>query len=271
MKQDSLRSEVFIACPFDLLLDKYLPVFFSERLQPEIGLNGGPIDQYPLNTFKKVARMFKKEGLACTVHAPFIDLSMGAIDKKVRKLTVERMKKAVDIASIFEARSMVCHTGYDRKHYFSLKDTWFKNAIESFQSLEEHASYSHFPIMIENVFELGPDIHKKILHRIDSKRFGFCLDVGHQKVFSDTDIMDWLNELDAYLGQVHLHDNMGEVDDHMAIGKGVIDFESLFSFLKRKGKTPIFTIEAHKAEAVSPSLKTLQDLLERHHMPSVIK
>jgi sugar phosphate isomerase/epimerase len=74
----------------------------------------------------------------------------------------------------------------------------------------------------------------------------------------------WLNVMERFLGQLHLHDNMGEADEHLAIGKGVIDFEFLFGFLSRKGLSPIITLEAHRPEDVILSLDALKGLLERY-------
>ncbi|MEJ2306651.1 MAG: TIM barrel protein [candidate division WOR-3 bacterium] len=40
--------------------------------------------------------------------------------------------------------------------------------------------------------------------------------------------------MDKRLQYVHLHDNNGENDDHLPVGKGNIDFESFFDSIKNR-------------------------------------
>lgn len=262
MDIERLKQQVFVCCPFDLLVNKHLPGLLKEHINPEIGLNGDILDQFQQSKFKKVAKILKKEGLICTIHAPYSDLTLGAIDRKVRRISLERIKKAFDIASLFKARSVVCHTGFDHRHHFNLEDRWIKNALESITVLLEHASPLNIPVMLENVYELDTEIHKKIFRIIKSPLLGFCLDSGHQKVFSKTSLDIWLKDLGDRLGQLHLHDNMGVHDDHLAIGEGIIDFDSLFSWLYAQGKTPILTLEPHEESAVIRALDGLAGLLD---------
>jgi len=70
----------------------------------------------------------------------------------------------------------------------------------------------------------------------------------------------WIDELSPYLGQLHLHDNKGEIDDHMALGSGEVEFEKLFSILKRKDLRPIITLEAHQESWVLESFDILKKL-----------
>jgi sugar phosphate isomerase/epimerase len=261
MDIERLKQQAFVCCPFDLLVSKYFPSLLKERINPEIGLNGEILDQFKWPRFKKVAKVLKKEGLSCTIHAPYSDLSLGAIDKKVRRISVERIKKAFDLASLFEARSVVCHTGFDHRHYVSFEDRWLKNAIESMAILLEYASPLNIPLMLENVYELDTEIYKEIFRGIKSPLLGFCLDFGHQNVFSKISLDKWLKDLGDRLGQLHLHDNMGVHDDHLAIGEGILDFDSLFSWLYAHRKTPILTLEPHEEKAVIPALEGLAGLL----------
>ncbi len=264
MDIERLKQQAFVCCPFDLLVNKYLPSLLKEHINPEIGLNGEILGQFKWPRFKKVAKVLKKEGLSCTIHAPYSDLSLGAIDKKVRRISVERIKKAFDLASLFEARSVVCHTGFDYRHYVNLENRWLKNAIESMAILLEYASPLNIPLMLENVYELDTEIHKEIFRGIKSPLLGFCLDFGHQNVFSRISLDKWLKDLGDRLGQLHLHDNMGVHDDHLAIGEGILDFDSLFSWLYAHGKTPILTLEPHEEKAVIPALEGLAGLLSTY-------
>ncbi len=56
-----------------------------------------------------------------------------------------------------------------------------------------------------------------------------------------------------------LHDNNGKYDDHLAMGKGKINFEAFFKALKTiKKAPPVITLEPHKDGALWPSLEFLE-------------
>ena len=113
------------------------------------------------------------------------------------------------------------------------------------------------PLMVENVFEKEPDHLKALFDAIPSAGLRFCLDVGHHRLYGRTDLGDWLDALGPHLGMLHLHDNQGQWDDHLALGQGCIDFLGLFDQLKIRGLQPFITIEPHQEDWVRESLMFL--------------
>ncbi len=253
---------VHVACPFDMLEERYMDKVLRERLNLEIGLNGGILDRYRLQSFKKAARLLEGAGLKATVHAPFSDMSMGARDGRVLKAVRARLLRSVEIAGVFKAPSLVCHTGFDRRHYWNMEEAWLETALETVDILQQAAGDAGTRLMIENVFEADPRIHQRILSQFHE--VGFCYDIGHHRVFSHTDQKGWLNGLGDRLAQLHLHDNRGRHDDHLTIGQGDLDFHGLFSWLQQSGKSPVFTLEAHDEASVIPSLKALGAFFDRY-------
>ena len=108
----------------------------------------------------------------------------------------------------------------------------------------------HYP---EDIFML--------LDKLKNQNIGFCLDVGHQKVFSRSSLEEWIEVLGHHLKQLHLHDNIGERDDHLALGKGNINFTKLFECIQNLENKPIaITIEPHKEQDLFPSLEYLKKI-----------
>ncbi len=264
MELETVKKLAFISCPFDLLVEEHLPVVLQEKVNLEIGLNGTILDRYKMPSFKKIARILEENGLKCTIHAPFIDLSIGAIDSLVRKATVERLMMAIDIAAVFEAKSMVFHTGFEPKHYYGQQKEWLKNSYYTLELLLSHAREKGLKLNLENVFEYTPEIHQALFSKFGDPHLGFCLDLGHQKVFSKTSMEQWLEGVGTRIRQLHLHDNRGDWDDHLAVGTGEIDFDGVLAFLEEKKLTPLLTLETHKKEDVIPSLEGLGRLLDNH-------
>jgi sugar phosphate isomerase/epimerase len=62
------------------------------------------------------------------------------------------------------------------------------------------------------------------------------------------------------LAQLHLHDNAGAGDDHLAIGAGRFDFSGLFRYLRQQRLRPLITLEPHQEEGLWASLQALARL-----------
>ncbi len=263
MSLDSVKKEVFVSCPFNLLVEKYIEKVLVEGINLEIGLNGTILYDYITRDFLNISSKLKEKGLCCTVHAPFTDMSIGAIDERVRVISISQLKKAVDIACIFDARAMVFHTGWEKKIYADQDERWLKNFTHSLKELCSHAKRAGIPLMLENVFELSPDLHVEIFKRFSPDEVNFCLDVGHVYAFSKKDLSFWLERVGERIGQLHLHDNKGSDDEHLAPGEGIIDFEFLFSWLSKRGIKPLITLEAHDEKTVIPGLLAIDRLKER--------
>jgi sugar phosphate isomerase/epimerase len=264
LRYTHITSKCFVNGPFDRLMDDLLPLFIENRVQPEIGLEGSVLYTYTEKDFRKIARAFKEAGLQCTIHAPFLDLVPGSLDRQIRRASGEKLKKAFSLIEIFEPVSIVCHLGYEEPKHGFKKDKWFTNALETWEGILETAVKHKTPMMLENTFETNPEMHLRILEALDSEYARFCLDVGHVMAFARNTWQDWLPAMKPYLGQLHLHDNYGMSDDHLALGKGLFDFAGLFDFLKQNELDPVITLEPHHADGLPESLEFIDSL---HYFP----
>ena len=255
-----LTRRLFINAPFERLQQDLLKVFIDNRLQPEIGLEGNCLYENNEKDFLKIARALKKAGLACTVHAPFCDLAPGASDKGILEATRNKLLRAFDLIEIFEPVAIVCHLGYEANKHSYRQDEWLANSIETWQEMLTVAELHQTTINLENTYETSPDQHLEVLSKLDSPLVRFCLDVGHVMSFAGNTWQDWLTPLAPWLGQLHLHDNLGDGDHHLAIGKGDFDFTGLFSFLRNRDHRPLITLEPHLEEGLWESLHALESM-----------
>jgi sugar phosphate isomerase/epimerase len=256
-----LTRRLFINAPFERLQQDLLKVFIDNRLQPEIGLEGDCLYENNEEDFLKIARALKKAGLACTIHAPFCDLAPGASDKGVLEATRNKLLRAFDLIEIFEPVAIVCHLGYEANKHSYRQEEWLTNSVETWQEMLIVAEQNQTTINLENTYETGPDQHLEILSRLDSPLVRFCLDVGHVMSFAGNTWQEWLTPLAPWLGQLHLHDNLGDGDHHLAIGDGNFDFSGLFSFLRNHGYRPVITLEPHIEEGLWESLRALENMV----------
>jgi len=191
-----------------------------------------------------------------TVHAPFMDLSPGAVDEKVREVTVQRFLQVFTVAEALRPKVMVFHSGYDKWKYAHNVDIWLEGSLKTWEPFFDMAARIKTKIAIENIFEDEPTNLRLLMEHAGSDIFGICFDTGHCNLFSKVPLEEWLRQLKPYIVELHLHDNNRTFDDHLAIGDGSFEFDTLFAVLQ--DKDIVYTVEAHSPEDTLTSIERLQ-------------
>ena len=236
-------------------IENYLPFLKKNRINLEIFFSSDSLDRIHDSDVEKLkARLDYNPSF--TIHAPYMDLSPGAVDSKVKAVTMERFSHVFDIAEILKPEVVVFHSGYEKWKYAQRVDIWLEGSLKTWRSLLPRATELGVMIAIENIFEDDPVNLRLLMEEMGSRDFGICFDTGHFNLFSKIPLTEWLQQLKPYIVELHLHDNRRDADSHSAIGDGTFDFDTLFSVLKNKNL--IYTIEAHSPEEVMKSLEKLR-------------
>ncbi|MBX6423642.1 sugar phosphate isomerase/epimerase [Thermosulfurimonas sp. F29] len=252
---------VFVSVPFDLLVERYLPLVKERGLAVEVSLDRGVFDRFCFEDFRRVAGELREAGVRCNVHAPFCDLSPGALDSLVREASIRRLREALRVAALFDPETVVLHSGYHPGYHREQVARWQESLHGAIERLLAEARELGLTLALENVFEPSVEVLKPFFEVHPG--LTWCFDPGHAQAFSRSRWEDWLPVLYPYLSEIHLHDNRGEWDEHLALGEGTIPFFEILSFVAEKGLRPVLTVEAHAEEAVAPSLSRLRELLGR--------
>jgi sugar phosphate isomerase/epimerase len=256
-----LIKEIQVNIPFVMLYESYLERFVKLRLNPEIGFDAIALDRYSLSDFSGTAARLHESCLTITLHAPFVDLSPGSPDPKIGEITRSRFEQVVRLISVFRPQTLVCHAGYDGRRYGYIRDLWVEKSLEMWTWLAKRVTDEGSSLVLENVYEEGPDDMRSVFEHLQKQKVGFCLDTGHQAAFGGAPLETWIESLGPYIAQVHLHDNSGKQDEHQALGQGTIDFEMLFKKLRTiRKKPPIITLEPHREEHLWPSFEYLENI-----------
>ncbi len=241
------------------MLEKYLPFIKKEKLNLEIYFGSSRID----NLKKKDVIKLKNKldyNPRLTIHAPFMDLSPGAVDSRVREITIKRFFDVLDLVEVLKPKIVVFHSGYDKWKYDERVDIWLEGSLKTWKPVNERAEALGVKIAVENIFEDEPTNLKLLMEGMNSKNFGICFDTGHFNLFSKMFLLNWLEMIKPYIVELHLHDNTKSKDLHLAIGDGNFDFRTLFRELK--GKNLVYTIETHSIEDTRKSLERLKVYLK---------
>ena len=141
------------------------------------------------------------------------------------------------------------HEGRDRQHQHSaLRRDGFPGGIET-----EHRQ----PCRARDRIIRDQELFLDLLELIQAPNAKVCLDVGHLSAFGGGNFPLWLKTLGPVIGQLHLHDNHGADDDHLALGAGNIPLKDILHYLAAQGPPPIITLEPHQEGSLRPSLEYL--------------
>ncbi len=250
-----LLAAPHVHVPFDSL-DKYLSFLKENELNLEIYFGSRTFDD--ITDADIIALRNKLDyNPAISIHGPFMDLSPGAVDPKIRELTTKRFSKTLGFGRILKSKVIVFHSGYDRWKYDSRVDIWLDGSLKTWTLIEKIASDMGIEIAIENIFEEDPEHLKLLSEEMNSEYFGICFDTGHFNLFSKLSLKAWLRIIKPHVKELHLHDNKRYADEHLAIGEGDFDFKTLFNELK--GIDCVHTLEAHTIEDAKKSLEKIKE------------
>ncbi len=250
-------TAVFINVPYAMLLQR-IDFVIQYRLYPEIYFSADDLDACHEEEARHLSEILGQNGLPCTIHGPFMDLSPGGVDRKIKEVTIERFFRTLELATLFQSKGIVFHPGYEKWKFDGDVQLWLESSLQTWRPIVKEAKERKLTIAIENVYEENPDTLRMLLKEIDSPHFRFCFDTGHHHVFSRAPLSLWVQSMKEFFHEIHLHDNHGEMDDHLPIGEGTFDFNELFSLFSRWNVTPLFTLEPHEETHLWRSLQAFK-------------
>ena len=219
-----LLEHVRVNAPARMLNEGLLEKIIQWKVHPEVGIDYLTIDNISRERLTEMAKRLRDAGLRPTVHGPFMDLAPGAADPAILQTTRKRLLQGLETAALFEPAQMVFHANYDIYRYRDDVERWLETSLETWTPLARRAAELGFRLVLENVYERGPEELAPLLKALAGEGVGFCLDPGHAKTFGHASVIHWLEVLHEHLSEMHLHDNHGRGDEHLIIGQGTIDF-----------------------------------------------
>ena len=193
---------------------------------------------------------------ALNLHGPFLDLNPACYDTLLLKAVSDRFSQAYEAGCALNAEKIIFHSGRIPGIY-RFHSAWEEQMILFWRHFLEHRS--GLTVCMENVLDEYPQPLLHVAEQVDSPDFGICLDLGHANCYSKVPVEEWIRVLAPHLKHVHLHDNMGEEDLHLALGRGTIPYRKYLRMLRELCPDASFTLECAKTE----ELKASYDYLEK--------
>lgn len=177
-----------------------------------------------------------------SLHGAFFDISVHSCDRLIREASDRRIRKSMDIACELGIGSVIFHTNIISNFKTdSYVDGWVNKNAEYWAGLSN--DYPDMNIYIENMFDSEPDTLVRLMDKLSAfPRVRACFDYAHAVVFGN-DPQKWADKMLPYSPHLHINDNDGITDGHMAIGDGVIDYALLTERIEACGIEPTVLIE----------------------------
>lgn len=249
---------VFINIPYRMVAANIKRIMGLD-VGTEVYTENNLLDDVNMKDVKELGKALRDCGIECTVHAPFMDLSPGGYDRAIKRISIDKIKKAVEVAHNLDAKGIVCHPGYDRWRFDGNEQLWLDSSIETWNEILNEAG-KELEVMLENIFEETPSTLIAIFGYFREKNLYFCFDTGHFNLFSKVSLEGWLVPLKNKIREMHIHDNNKSADDHLPLGTGSFPFRELKAFIRNVSNIR-FTTEFHGEEHAMPSIKNLKEFL----------
>lgn len=208
--------------------------------------------------FKQLTRSYD---INFSVHAPFNDLNLAALNPQLRELAIEYIKQTIKTAHDLDITLITLHPGHlSPSGMYNIEKVQAAN-LKSIHEISEFASDFPVTIALENMpmkhWTLGTTV-EEILGMIKNTQLGICFDIGH--AFIQNEVEGFLENI-ARINNVHIHDNNGRRDEHLILGKGAIDIPDIVNKLNN-GFNGNIIIESNNLHEGLESRKYLEKLFK---------
>lgn len=201
---------------------------------------------------EKLREKYNRNGLQISsFHLPY-EPDVAALDESVRLDAVATLKTALRKTALLGVRVAVLHPTASRCDVGIVGFEPLLNALEkSLSALLPIAEAEGVIIALENIppyemerFGSRPEHFRRFKERFAHPFLGFCLDTGHALLSLHDRAFEMAEVMKSHIQALHLQDNAGNTDSHLAPGRGLVDWETVGRILREIHFTHPACIEA---------------------------
>ena len=197
-------------------------------------------------------------GMKRTVHAPFSDVNIGSFNDRLRRTSLEIIHETIELAAELDALSVTIHPGHCSPVSVKNRREYLEIHRKSLRKISEWGIEYGIKIGVENMPRfpiLDAQTCERLREILDDVEIGVTFDVGHLNTTTGK-FERFLDLLGDRIVHVHLHDNSGDKDEHLALGDGTVPWAKV---LPRLPKTT-WALEVGDIESARRSLEFLKSL-----------
>lgn len=186
-------------------------------------------------------------------HAPFADrIDITSLDERIREGAVQELIRACEAAALMGCEHVVLHPGPEREgrppeNEFLIH---MHHASASLNRVASRCCELGIKLLLENMLPHLLFGHVRdmlyLLGEISTCNVGACLDTGHAHLAGEMNMV--IQKLSGHLNLIHVNDNRGDRDAHLAPGEGDIDWPSVVRELRRNSFHGVLVLELSRRE-----------------------
>jgi sugar phosphate isomerase/epimerase len=208
----------------------------------------------------QVRELLETTHLKISIHAPYSDINLAAFDERTRRYSVKMLCEIIDISHRLGIGPVTVHPGVIGPIQRGDRDRVVKLTRKGLEEISRECRNCSTHVGLENMPDMKACICKtadEMAMMLDGLEMGMCLDIGHANT---TGQIPELVKMERKFVNMHVHDNEGQVDQHMELGKGGIDFTVLRGLKYRRNH--IIEASATDMRSAVASKLYLQKILE---------
>jgi sugar phosphate isomerase/epimerase len=210
---------------------------------------------------EEIKNLSKSYDFRYFIHAPNIDTNLASMNPFVRRVLKKIASKVVTFAAELDAELLVSHVGrLSRDYPQKFVEKAMKNSLDSLRTFSELSHDRGIVFTIENDHRSTDYVlagyPEQINYLVENVGCKLTFDTGHANTIGRID--DFTKLLGRFIVNVHVHDNDGNEDEHLAVGKGSIDFAELFKTMKASSNQAPLIIECHSLEELRETVDYLK-------------
>lgn len=235
------------------LVEKYGVGFeYNDFFLPQVLDNAGEL--------QRIIAEYRMQRLPvyATIHGAFFDVIPFSIDDKIKNISRQRIEQSIGVAKQIGAKAVVFHTNYNP--YLNTKayvEAWIETNVAYWEEvLHKNPDMN---IYLENMFDANPDIMEALSEQLcEYPNYGVCLDYAHA-FLSHEEPQIWAKRLGPFVKHIHINDNDGVSDLHLAWGAGKIDRAQFYECYEKYMKGATVLVETATLENTISSLELLKE------------
>lgn len=282
---------------FQTLNDQTRPVYLHE-----LAVHGAkhivltsPLIRMIMDTpafLKTVQQELAAEGLTfCDVHAPYaVPYDLNCPFEELRPFLTARFRTSMELAASLGLDTMTFHTGHDGADPAIPREKHIERVCSMLDQLLPDAERLGITLCIENGMSQNnsTDVLLTVRDHFDSDHLGFCFDAGHANLMEKgiafpgsspriqwgkigrepkwESVQEKMKRMLPHIVNCHLHDNLGEWDQHTLPGRGTVDWKLVTGMLKKAPRLRAIQCEAlsiRNGFSVAELVRTMENLFDQ--------
>ncbi|MFW5889313.1 MAG: sugar phosphate isomerase/epimerase family protein [Bacillota bacterium] len=198
------------------------------------------LENMDYNYLNNIKYLLEKYNFKPTYHGPAHGVDITSMNPGIKKESIKQHKRSLDIAKFIGADVYVMHAGSfypgDKNVIKKGLDRLYKSIDKLLLLAEKHnivLAVENHPVKENGIFN-NPKKMKEVIKDFNSPYLKATLDIGHANL-TKYPVIDYVEELKSDIKHIHINENNGKEDLHLACGKGNLDLKSIIKKLEDIG------------------------------------